>query len=102
MTVTKTLEYINKPLTQEKLEMLKALDDREIVFDEDSPELTEEELARAYRPGALQDDERQDVHIYLSARAINKARSLGSSYTEILSRIVESTLSDNEMLKKYL
>ncbi|GEM_PF-3957372 len=56
MTVTKTLDFMKKPLTEEKLEMLKALDDREITFDEDSPELTEEELARAYRPDTLRTD----------------------------------------------
>ena len=56
MTVTKTLDFMKKPLTKEELEMLKALDDREITFDEDSPELTEEELARAYRPDTLRTD----------------------------------------------
>lgn len=42
-----TVTYIlrkNQPLTEEELEEIRALKGRPIVFDEDCPELTEEEL----------------------------------------------------------
>ncbi len=40
---------LNRELTPEEIEMLEALKDRPIVFDEDSPELTPEQLAKFKR-----------------------------------------------------
>ena len=47
-----TVTYIlhkGQPLTEEELEELRALKDRPIVFDEDCPELTEEQLKQFKR-----------------------------------------------------
>ena len=47
-----TVTYIlrkNQPLTEEELEEIRALKGRPIVFDEDCPELTEEELRQFKR-----------------------------------------------------
>lgn len=47
-----TVTYIlrkGQPLTEEELEELRALKNRPIVFDEDCPELTEEELKQFKR-----------------------------------------------------
>lgn len=45
MIIKTTLDQ-RGPITQEELEMLERLKNLPIVFDEDSPELTNEELSR--------------------------------------------------------
>jgi len=48
MIVRKEID-ITKPLTPEELEMLKEAEAAPIVFDEDCPELTEEQLSEFHR-----------------------------------------------------
>ncbi|MBD5129169.1 MAG: hypothetical protein HDT43_04520 [Ruminococcaceae bacterium] len=48
MIVKKSID-VSQPLTEEQIKMLEALKDRSIVFDEDCPELTEEELSQFER-----------------------------------------------------
>lgn len=45
MIIRKEID-LNAPLTDEQKQMLKALKDRPIEFDEDCPELTEEQLSQ--------------------------------------------------------
>lgn len=91
-------------ITQEELEMLDRAKNLPIVFDEDSPELTEEELKGFHRVGEENKLERnkQTVTLRLSPQALRKARSLGKGYTSVLSRILESALSDNDVIRHYL
>ncbi len=95
---------LDKPLTKKQLKMLEEMDKAPIVYDEDSPEFTEEELKQFKRVSELKRDERnkQTVSIRLSPQAIKKAKSLGKGYTSVLSRILEAALNDNELIKKYL
>lgn len=44
MTVKKEIDF-GKKLTDEQLKMLEALKNRPLIFDDDCPELTKEELA---------------------------------------------------------
>ena len=48
MIIRKSID-INEPLTDEQIAMLKRAETMPIVFDEDSPELTEEDLSGCYR-----------------------------------------------------
>ncbi|MCM1327868.1 MAG: hypothetical protein NC253_00370 [Ruminococcus sp.] len=48
MIIRKTID-LNKSLSEEQVKMLKELEDREITFDEDCPELTKEELSKFKR-----------------------------------------------------
>ena len=75
-----------------------------IVFDEDSPELTREELKEFRRVSDENRLERnkQTVTLRLSPQALKKARSLGKGYTSVLSRILEGALSDNDVIRHYL
>ena len=95
---------VSAPLTPEQREMLEKLKDREPEPDEDCPELTPEQIAQFKRVSADRRMERtkQTVTIRLSPKALSKARSLGSGYTSVLSRILEAALSDNETIRKYL
>jgi len=103
MIISKEIDF-NEPLTPEELKMLKDLETRPIQFDEDCPELTDEQLKSMYRVKDQNRQERnkQTVTIRLSPQALRKAKSLGKGYTSVLSRILEKALNDNEMIKTCL
>ena len=95
---------LNKPLTDEQKRMIAALEEREIVYDDDCPELTEEQLAEFKRISEIKKAQKnkQTVTLRLSPQALAKAKSLGKGYTSVLARILELGLSDNELIKKCL
>ena len=103
MVVRTTLEK-RGPITGEERTMLEQAKTLPITFDEDSPELTEEDLKDFRRVSEENRLERnkQTVTLRLSPQALKKAKSLGKGYTSVLSRILESTLSDNDMIRQYL
>ena len=102
--MSKTNINLDKPLTKKQLKMLEEMEAAPITYDEDCPELTEEELSKFRRISEARNEERrkQTVSLRLSPQAMKKAKSLGKGYTSILSRILESALNDNEIIKKHL
>ena len=103
MIVRKEID-ITKPLTPEELEMLKEAEAAPIVFDEDCPELTEEQLSEFHRVSEIRKEERRKktVTIRLSSKSLSKAKSLGKGYTSVLSRILEEALDDHDLIRKCL
>ena len=85
MIIRKDID-ITQPLTSEEIEMLKQADAKPIVFDEDCPELTDEQLAEFHRVSEIRKEERRKktVTIRLSSRSLSKAKSLGKGYKRIL------------------
>lgn len=103
MVIKTTLEELGS-ITQEEIEMLERAKNLPIVFDEDSPELTEKDLKgfRRVREENRLERNKQTVTLRLSPQALRKAKSLGKGYTSVLSRILEGALSDNDVIKHYL
>ncbi|MBO4608864.1 MAG: BrnA antitoxin family protein [Lachnospiraceae bacterium] len=103
MTVKKNID-LEKPLTNKQLKMLDEMKNSPVVYDEDCPELTPEELKQFRRVADIKREERlkQTVSLRLSPQAVKKAKSLGKGYTSVLSRILEAALNDNELISKYL
>lgn len=95
---------VNKKPTKAQIRMLSELEDRPIVYDEDCPQLSDEELSQFRRISDIRNEERkkQTVSLRLSPQAVRKAKSLGKGYTSVLSRILEAALSDNDLIKKCL
>ncbi len=95
---------VNRKLTKEELRMLETAENMPIAYDEDSPELSDEELSQFKRISEVRKEERrkQTVTLRLSPRALKKAKSLGKGYTSVLSRILEAALCDNEIIRKCL
>ena len=91
-------------LSKEQEKMLKEAAKKPVVFDEDSPKLTEEQLKEFKRVREIRQEERrrQNVTLRLTPQAIQKAKALGKGYSGILSRIIESVLNDPSTLSKYL
>ena len=103
MVIRTTLEE-RGAITPEETEMLERAGKAPVVFDEDSPELTAEELKEFHRVSDQNRSERnkQTVTLRLSPQALRKARSLGKGYTSVLSRILEGALRDNDVIRHYL
>lgn len=103
MLVKKNID-ITKDLTDEQKHMLEKAESMPITFDEDCPELSDDELSKFKRISNIRKDERrkQTVTLRLSPKALRKARSLGKGYTAVLSRILENALNDNETIKRNL
>ena len=94
----------NSTLSQEQKKMIKEAKKKPIVFDEDSPELTDEQLAEFKRVHEVNANERrrQNVTLRLKPQTIKKAKALGKGYSGVLSRMVEDFLDDPAAIKKYL
>ena len=75
-----------------------------IVFDEDSPEITEEMMEQFRRVAKEKREERQKqvLTLRVSAETMKKAKSLGKGYTGILSRSLEYALNDPEIIRRCL
>ena len=103
MVVRKDIDF-NKPLSDDEKKMLERADKMPIVYDEDSPELTPEQLTEFRRVSEMRNNERrkQTVTLRLSPSALSKAKSLGKGYTSVLARILEEALKDNDMIKRCL
>lgn len=103
MTIRKEIDF-DKGLTPEQMKMLAEMEAAPIEFDEDCPELTDEQLKTFKHIMAenRMNRNKQPVTLRLSPQALRVARSLGKGYTSVLSRIIESVLSDEETLKHFL
>lgn len=103
MIIKKEID-LNEPLTDEQKRMLKKAEAMPVSFDDDSPELTDEQLKEFHRIAEQNKNSRrkQTVTLRLSPQALEKARSLGKGYTSVLSRMLENALEDNEQIKKAL
>ena len=96
MIIRKEID-VSAPLTPEQIKMLEEMDKRPIVFDEDCPELTDEQLNKAYR--ALE-RKKQSVNIEVSPKTMEKVKALGNSSPSILSKLFEMAINNNDMLKQ--
>ena len=91
-------------LTEEQIQMLREAAGKPIVYDDDCPELTDEQIAEFRRVYEQKQATRrkQNVTLRLTPETIRKAKALGKGYTAILSRIIEGALNDPAILQKYL
>ena len=103
MIVRKEID-VSKGPSEEQIAMLESAMKRSITYDDDNPELSEEELAQFKRISEFRKEERrkQTVSIRLSPQALEKARSLGKGYTSVLSRMLEVALNDKEFIQRCL
>ena len=101
--VRKSIDVKKKP-SEKQNKILQEMEKTPISYDEDCPELSDEELAQFRRISDIRNEERrkQTVSLRLSPQAMKKAKSLGKGYTSVLSRILEAALNDNEVIKKFL
>ena len=90
----------NKKQEQE-IEKLKS---KKAIPDEETPELTIEQMEQ-YRIAAIKkrkERQKQVLTLRVSADTMNKAKALGKGYTGILSRMLELCLNDSSIIEKCL
>ena len=98
----------NRILTQEEIQMLDALEDRPVITDEDSPELTPAADAalkearrrrplkpvrqRMNRPGDGDTEELIPITIYLPAKTVARAAELDDDSEALMGRLLTDAL----------
>lgn len=91
-TVKYTLKENSKP-TKKQLEMLEKAKDMPVVFDDDSPEVTEEMVKRAYRPKAEKKPKKM-ISMYMSEEDIAYFKSMSSETGIPYQTLISMYLSD--------
>ena len=101
MIIRKEID-MSKPLTPEQIKMLEEMDKRPVVPDEDSPAYSKEELIRLKKVAEQKRAEKQSqvVTVRLSDKSMEKAKSLGTNSSSVLSQLLERVLNNDNLLKQ--
>ena len=103
----KIVKTVIKPDQKPTFEQIKEVEEasrRPIVFDDDSPEFTYEEMVKMVEETKKHkiDNTKQVVTLRLSTPTINKAKAVGKGYTGFLSRLVENAINDKDLVSRSL
>ena len=93
------IKELSKELTPEEISEIKKAAEKETVFDEDSPEMSEEMLAEFKRVYAKPRN-KQTISLRLSQETLKKAKAYGKGYTSFLSRLLDEAINDEDLIKK--
>ncbi len=90
--------------SSKQIKELKDASNREIVFDEDSPEFTYEELLEMVKAAEekKKEQKKEVVTLRISAAALKKAKATGKGYTGFLGRLIENALNDKDLVMRSL
>ncbi|MBQ9017383.1 BrnA antitoxin family protein [Candidatus Saccharibacteria bacterium] len=102
--IVRTTIYPGQKLTKRQIRRLDALKDRPIVFDEDAPEYTYEELEEM-RLAAIKkraEQRKEVVAIRISPSTLKKAKAMGKGYTGFLSRLIDNAINDKDLVARSL
>ena len=81
-------------LTSRERELLAEAKKRPIVYDEDSPELTDEMEAAFRAARKAKPYQGEPLTLYVSNETIRKAKSMGADYIAILSRLLDKAVEE--------
>lgn len=101
--VRKTIKPGQK-LTAKQIKEVEEASRHPIIFDEDSPEFTYEEMLDMIEKTKKRREEsrKQVVTLRLSTPTINKAKAVGKGYTGFLSRLIENAINDKDIVSRSL
>lgn len=104
MAIVTKVVGIGEELTEEQKQELREAAERPVVFDEDSPELTEDQLAEMAALAKKQRAERKKpvISLRIDPATLAKAKATGKGYTGFLSRLLDNAINDPELVKKSL
>lgn len=102
-TVKHTIRKNQKP-TKEQIQEIEEAAKKPISFDEDSPQLTEEQYAEMADLARKQREamKKPVVAIRINPVTLEKAKATGKGYTGFLSRLLDNAIDDPELVKKSL
>ena len=98
MTVRIELKKNQKP-TEEQIKEIRKAKTLEPVYDEEAPELTFSQMER-YKKAAAERRNTTPITLSLSQRDFEVAKSFGTNYREMLSRLLSLALQDASMIAK--
>ncbi len=90
---------IAAPLTPEEIAELEAAEARDIVYDEDSPRLTAEQLMEFKRVNR-ENRNKPTVSLRVSPETLRKAKQYGKGYTSLLSRLLDAAIDDEDLIRR--
>ena len=104
MAITKYTLEPDAKLTKAQIKEIKEASKKPVVYDEDSPKLTDEQLSEFAKIAKQQREERKKkvIALRVNTSTLEKAKKLGKGYTAILSRMIDLCIDDKELLKKCL
>ena len=104
MAIVASVLYGNEKPTKEQIEEIRQAVKKPIVYDEDCPPLTKEQLKEFARIAKEQRklQKKQVVAIRLSPETAEKVKALGKGYSSVLSRIIDEAFRNPEFLHKCL
>lgn len=104
MVITHKKMYEGEPLTPEQEKELDALENRPIVFDEDCPELTPEQLKQMAAIAKEQRAKRRRpvITLRVAPETLAKAKATGKGYTGFMSRLLDLAINNPDMVKRCL
>lgn len=97
--VKMTMHDLESTLSVEEERELEAAEQRQPVFDADSPEMTAEMLAQFKRMNR-EARNKQTVSLRLSPKTLTKAKAYGKGYTAFLSRLLDEAINDEALVRK--
>ena len=102
--IVRTTVYPGQKPTEEQLENLKKAEKFPIVFDEDSPEKTYDELIKmaALTEARRAERKKEVVTLRLSGATLKKAKAFGKGYTGFLARLIDNALNDKDLVARSL
>ena len=104
MAISKMTVKVGQKPTKEQKQRIREAMKRPIVYDDDAPELTDEQykafaiVAEQQRKGR----KKELASIRLSHDTLEKAKMLGRGYTGVLSRLLTMALDNPDMVRKCL
>lgn len=104
MAIIRKKMYEGEALTPEQEKELDALENRTIVFDEDCPELTPEQLKQMAAIAKEQRMKRRRpvITLRVAPETLAKAKATGKGYTGFMSRLLDLAINNPDMVKRCL
>lgn len=104
MSTTKVVINKGDRPSKEIIEEVKAAAKRPIIFDEESPAFSKEELREMAEKAKSRKAEKKKtvVALRISPSTLELAKATGKGYTGFMSRLLDLAIRDPEMVKKAL
>ena len=104
MAIERMVVKIGQKPTDEQKRRINEVAKFPIVYDDDCPELTDEQYLMFAQQARAQRAEKKEqvISLRLSPDTIKRAKLLGKGYTGILSRLLDLAINNPEMVKKCL
>ena len=97
--VKMTLNDLTRELTAEEQLELEAAEQRDPVFDVDSPLMSDEQLLQFKRVNR-ENRTKPTVSLRISPATLKKAKQYGKGYTGFLSRLIDAAINDEELVRR--